>query len=32
VAEQIAGFENIPDIRALTSRLVGDIDEPRRLA
>jgi 2-methylcitrate dehydratase PrpD len=32
VAEQIAGFEDIPDIRALTSRLVGDIDEPRRLA
>ncbi len=32
VAEQIDGFEDIPDIRALTARLVGAIDEPERLA
>ncbi len=28
VAEQIAAFEAIPDIRALTARLVGDLDAP----
>jgi 2-methylcitrate dehydratase PrpD len=28
VAEQIGAFEAIPDIRALTARLVGDLDEP----
>jgi 2-methylcitrate dehydratase PrpD len=28
VAEQIAAFEAIPDIRALTTRLVGDLDGP----
>ena len=28
VAEQIEAFEEIPDIRALTARLVGEIDEP----
>ena len=32
VAEQIEAFEDIPDIRALTAQLVGEIDEPARLA
>jgi 2-methylcitrate dehydratase PrpD len=28
IAEQLGAFEAIPDIRALTARLVGDLDDP----